>query len=426
MLACAGCSLFDARRIDVEEIYARPDVERVPVIVVPGVVGSFLGDRKTGEVGWVRSAEAFLLASSSDLALKHDDPARAKKSRYISLGILDRVPVIAGLLEFPQFSPVLSVLEEAGYTIGSCEFPRPEEDAFVFHFDFRQDAFESVRKLSQAVERVRATRRDPTQRVALLAQSYGGLVARYYLMYGEREAIDDASAAPDGRGADSVSHVVFFGTPQTGALALFQLLKSGYVIGLNDTVMSPAVVATFPATYQGLPRPSESLFLDATLRPFLDADGKPLSLYNADTWKRIGWIHESRTGRAELEWLQRALDRGRRWWAALERPWTPPAGIRFLTIAGGSLATPRRAVLEPEDDGAIEVAFEAPSSAPSAARANRAGPVQTPGDGRVTLESALAFPFGARLLTDAKHDLMHHDRTVLSNVLLFLLEPTLY
>ncbi len=434
LLAAAACT--GPATVTLRDVLRESTARRGPVILIHGALGATLADRWTGEVGWLTSRSAFRLSRTPDLRLPDPAVGDGPPDRWISVDLLREVPVLPWVYSAAVFEPLVAAFEEAGYRVGDCEFPRADEDAFVFHFDFRRDAVESARKLARAVERVRSTRADPEEKVSLVAHSFGGLVVRYYLMYGDADVLGAASPRPTGAGARNVERVAYLGSPHRGSFSVFQIALQGYRIGFNDDAFSRAVIATCPALYQAFPPPEVDCFLDETSRhgalvPYRDPGDLPLSLYDPWTWKRLGWVASADPDGSEASLdaahgrLERFLARALFWWTALEAPWSPPAGLRTLSVGGTTEATPTHAFVRRTPDGTLRTTFE-PLRFPGPAMPSTPRPLLvSTGDGRVTLESALALPFGRRVVSTAPHDFVHQDPTALDNVLLFLWEEEL-
>lgn len=438
LLAMGACSA--PKQLTIRDVLRAPGFRRPPVILMHGVLGAVLADRKSGDVAWLTAPSAFRLAPSADLSLPLT-PGEGE-DRYRAVGMLERIPVVPGVYTEPIYGPMVDAFREAGYRVGTCDFPRPDEDAWVFSFDFRRDALSAVRDLHRAIERIRELRGDPDEHVAIVAHSFGGLITRYYLMYGAKDVLDEPNPRPDTAHAHGVSHAVYLGTPHRGSLSLFQVLLDGYRVGLNSTLLSREVMATCPLAYQVLPSPGMDLFLDgnkkpatpsrpsaraswAGLEPFRDSAGKPLDLYEIAAWERFDWLPELRAREGGKAFLERSLRRARGWWRALEQEWIPPADQLTLSVGGSTTPTPARAVVLDWNAQKPKVRFDLPESLFGALNPFDRSTLETAGDGRVTLESALSLPYARRLVGISTHDFVHQDPAVLNNTLLFLMGESL-
>lgn len=402
---------------------------RPPIIIIPGTLGSWLADRDTGRVEWLRAAQAFGLEPPPSLAFpisknNATNPA-AVRDKFLSVGIVDKIPVVPGLFTLPVYSPLVDAFSDIGYKVGDCDFPRPDEDAFIFHYDFRRDAAETAGRLARAIERVRDTRMNPDEKVMIVAHSFGGLVARYYLMYGGRDVLEQAAPVPTGEGASNVSAVVYLSTPHHGSLVLLRFMLEGYGALFPGQLITSDEIRTMPAAYQLLPCPSNDCYLDFTnndrkLRAWRDDAGNLLNIYDSRTWFRFGWVEEKWSQEPLRSFFEHSLTRGYQWWNALEQEWSPPDHLRSAVVGGTAEPTIGRGVLVKNTDGTLKLVFDLPWSTEERTLEKIKHRILTPGDGRVTLESALDLPFGTRLASTAVHDAVHQDPAVLDNIILFL------
>lgn len=423
----AGC-VFRGRRGSIALLANSTNIKKPPVIIIPGILGSLLADRDSGRIVWLRATQAFGLEPAPNLGFRVDEQVsdpRAVEDRYEPVGIIDKITIFPMFYDSPIYSPLLDSFTEIGYKIGDCDFPRADEDAFVFHYDFRRDAAETAGKLARAIERVRDTRADPNEKVVIVAHSFGGLITRYYLMYGGADVLSTENPKPTSAGAENVASVVFLNSPHHGSLALFQFLLKGYGALFPGQLLSSEEIRTMPSAYQLLPCPSNDCYLEydrlsGEISEYREPGDRILNIYDPKTWTRFEWLPEAWRDGPRNAFFIRALERGRLWWNALEQHWTPPAHLRALAVGGTSELTPGRAILTKGNNDIYQFSFTIPGSDPDRSQKELKYRVLTPGDSRVTMESALDLPFAYRLASTATHDLVYHDRGVLDNVILFL------
>ena len=106
-------------------------------------------------------------------------------------------------------------------TSSTCSTPRatsrgvgPGLRYAVYTYDWRRDLVESARGLALRLEGLAREKGDPAARFHLVGHSMGGLVARYYLRYGDAEP---PSARPvTWAGARRMASVVLAATPNAG------------------------------------------------------------------------------------------------------------------------------------------------------------------------------------------------------------------
>jgi hypothetical protein len=109
----------------------------------------------------------------------------------------------------------------------------------------------------------------------------GGLIARYYLRYGEYDTLDDNDFKLNLHGAERVRRVILLGTPNLGSVSALHAFIKGCKIGGRQ--IPTETLATMPSTYQ--------LFPHALNDWLITANGKPLhrDLYDVEIWRRFQW-----------------------------------------------------------------------------------------------------------------------------------------
>jgi pimeloyl-ACP methyl ester carboxylesterase len=402
--------------------------ERNPIIAIPGILGSKLRDPATGELAW----GAFEGGAA--------DPARPEGARLIALpidalralgelrdelapsGVLDKLHIrLAGIpIDIQAYAGILATLGAGGYRdealglAGEVDYGRDHFTCFQFDYDWRRDNVENAQRLHAFIEHKRAyLQREYAERYGIenadvkfdiVAHSMGGLLARYFLMYGPQDLPADGSLPPlTWQGAQRVERVILIGTPNAGSAEALLQLVAGRKIGPTLPFYSPAVLGTFPSIYQLLPRSRHAPAL------WDDARGEPIAdLLEPELWVRNKWgladpeqaaalatllpdVPEPERRRAlALAFQRRALERARAFQAALDRSDAqPPAGLELLLVAGDAAQTPAQLRVE-RGTGRVSVLRSAPGDATvlrtSALLDERAGGAFRPG-----LDSPLSF-----------------------------------
>ncbi|MGH9752523.1 MAG: lipase family alpha/beta hydrolase [Blastocatellia bacterium] len=473
-VALTGCR-NSALKPNLPQIYALPAARREgkpPVIFIPGILGSRLVNRRTGETVWpdlrVDHDEIALPISSPVLTQNTDDLAATEIVEEVKLG-----PFIP---ETAIYGPLLNALERyGGYRRASFNAPPSGGDSdtlYPFAYDWRRDIVESARALSCAIEDLKRRLGRPDLRFDIVAHSMGGLVARYYAMYGERDVLDGHGACPDWSGSRNLNKVVMIGTPNAGSMNAFRVLLHGFsaTAGARPSAgfwrrikrklpiarVGPRTTFTAPAVYQLFPPNGQARFFDADLKPL------PVDLYDVETWRRFKWSvafdealrrHElerliKRLGpdAARAESLRRLAERERFLRVVLRRAAAfhnalavacpPPVSLRFFFIGGDCTPTLDGAIIL--NGGARRTIFNA-SNFPGETWSKRKAMelIFTPGDGTVTRHSlfghtlnerpAVAVPIamrstlvGTALLCDS-HNGLSRDREMHNNLLTSLL-----
>ena len=382
-LAVVGCTR-SVRVPDLGGIYGRAaqldGPNRNPVIVIPGILGSRLVDSQTGQVVWG--------AFSGDYA----NPEKPQGARLLALPMrkgaglaeltdtvvperaLDRLTVgVFGLpVTLDAYANILATLGAGGYRdqqlaeAGAIDYGEDHFTCFQFAYDWRRDNIENAKRLHdfilqkktyvEAEYRRRYNNPAPEVRFDLVAHSMGGLIARYYLRYG------DADLPPDGSvprvtwaGASLVDRVILIGTPNAGSIDALTKLTGGVRFAPVLPKVQPAVLGTMPAIYQLLPRARHQPVVDHhTEKPLTD-------LYDPAVWQRYGWglanpeqqptiqtllPNQPEPGactQTAADHLHKCLTRASRFAEALDQPSPPPPHLSLYLFAGDAVDTPSRA-----------------------------------------------------------------------------------
>lgn len=456
-LACAGA----ARAPDFSLLYTpaarHHGPDRNPIIAIPGILGSKLRDPATGELAW---------GAFEPGAADPEDPAGARlialpidaihslaelRDEIVPSGVLDKLRIeFAGVaVDIQAYAGILATLGVGGYRdealglAGEVDYGDDHFTCFQFDYDWRRDNVENAQRLHAFIEEKRAyVQREYAKRYGvanadvkfdIAAHSMGGLIARYYLMYGAQDLpADDSLPALTWDGAKRVERVILIGTPNAGSLDALAQLVDGRKIGPLLPYYSPAVLGSFPSIYQLLPRGRHAVALwdGDPQRPIAD-------LNDAALWERNGWGLANRAQASALATLlpnerdpaarratalafqRRALERARAFHAALDRrDAAPPAGLELALVAGDATLTAQRVSVR-SGSGALSVTLHGPGDGTvlrtSALLDERAGGAYRPG-----VDSPLAFR-QVLLLPDSHLGLTRSD-VFRDNVLFWLLE----
>ncbi len=304
-----------ARRLkgpDLGEIYNQAaqyqHVERNPVVVIPGMMGSNLSD-EGGAVVWgtfvgknanpKKPAGARLVA----LPMREGASLRELTDGVRPNGVLDRVRVrFLGLpIHLGAYFRILGMLGVGGYRdeelglAGAIDYGDNHFTCFQFAYDWRRDLSETAAELAAFIEEKREyvrTEREKRYGVSdreikfdIVAHSMGGLLTRYYLRYGGESLPEDGSVpSVTWAGARNVEHVVLIAPPNAGSLAALQNLVRGVKLGPTQPRYEPAIVGTMPAAYQLLPRGRHGAVEDAA-----QPDHRYEDIYDPELWEEFGW-----------------------------------------------------------------------------------------------------------------------------------------
>ena len=415
-LTLSGC--LKATKPNLPTIFPSEATRRTgknPIILIPGVLGSRLVNRRTGEQVW------------PDFSVKHDDRLALPISGatlaentddIMATDVIETVRLARLIPEISVYDSLLLALERyGGYRRGSLDAPPADGDKdtyYVFAYDWRRDNVESARLLARKIATLKQRLGKPDLRVDILAHSMGGLVARYYAMYGDRDVLGSNAPRPDWAGARNLSRLVMMGTPNAGSMDALRTLVLGYSItdtnhrGINLLKnLDRDVTFTAPSVYQLLPHNSHARILDAALSPL------KVDLFDFETWRRFGWSVAYGAGTKESEreslenqervtkrispaqrlaaererFLRMALERAAAFHRALDVASTPPDALR-LHIFGGDCEPTLNGVMIATIKGQQQTIFrsaQAPGGRKARQRAYEA--MFAPGDGRVTRQS---------------------------------------
>ncbi|MBI1951163.1 MAG: hypothetical protein HYS34_07355 [Acidobacteria bacterium] len=385
-----------------------------PVILIPGLLGSILEQEDTGRRVWGSYFQMRFVSPHRGLV----DPAydglelptasttlRENRDGLVPGGLLEHMVLIPHVLSMRAYWSWVKFFTRRGYVQGDIRQPRKGDTCFVFDYDWRRDLVESAQALAERIEAIRSAYGDPDLKVDLVAHSMGGLIVRYYLLYGASDVLGGhAPPVPTMAGATRVAHAVFLATPNEGSMLGFLSMLHGTRIGFRK--ISPLVLFTMPSCFEVLPSPGNPVFL----RP----DGTPirLDLYDPGTWVTNRWsiygpelrenFHQEclriypQAGESAFlakyeEWgryLKAVLDRARRFHEAIAQDKSAAPPVPYHLFGGDCQSTLKGVLIDPSQDGGRTESR--PSQRPEGmSRTEFRALVEAPGDGTVTRESLL-------------------------------------
>lgn len=433
----SGCTILPSKP-NLPRIYNQPasprPTKKNPIIVIPGVLGSRLVNRKTNEVAWPKftgtnSQQLALPITSTNFAENQDD--------LVATEIIDRARFFQLAPEIGFYDSLLTALEQGGgYRHGNFENPPSDGDHdiyYVFAYDWRRDNVESARLLMQKISKLKQQLNRPDLQFDVVAHSMGGLIARYVAMYGDHDVMQDDEPRPNWSGAQHIARLIMFGTPNSGSMDALSTLINGYsVLGTNlprlkllDALDRDAIFTT-PSAYQLLPHCGYSRFYDGKLNSL------SVDLFDVETWRKYRWSiafddgfklreqkryqkehkklskqksAEAETKLGEMEeatarimaarepFLRIALMRAAKFQRALDVQSQPPSLTRFYLFGGDCTPTLEAAVITATSN--IYSTFFRVNRAigPRALRNRAESLMYVPGDGRVTRHSLFGLQF---------------------------------
>ena len=344
---------------------------RKPVIVIHGLLGAKLTDASTGENIWGNFSYSSISKGSHFPRLAHPmqsgTPLHLLRNDVRSSGVLEQSAIHVLGMEFhmSNYDILLDLLKSCGYQKDVSPLPKEKHFAslFIFHYDWRRDISENAQKLAEFIrqkktyiqeryEAIYQLKNYPVQ-FDLIGHSMGGLLARYYAMYGGK-LLPEKESVPfpvTWAGAGDVSKIIMIGTPNAGYVDTLLELNRGLRLTSASPAYPKAVIGTFVSYYQMLPDPS--------CRSVQYEDGTPVDYFSEKTWERFRWglldpeqdiwlkkflpeiPESSRRHAVALDHLKKCLRRARQFKKALHPDQIPPQPphLQFYLIAGDAVLT---------------------------------------------------------------------------------------
>lgn len=397
--------LVASRGFSVAVAYAASDHDLVayaangrhnPIVLVPGAYGSRLRDKESKREIWPGPLTSFMFGRLSSLALEIDAASlRAATSDVEPYALLD------GFAGIHPVKPIIRILEStANYLPGTPgeHYSANERRYYIFLYDWRRDLVDSAAKLDSFIEQIRHDYGDPNLKVDIIGYSVGGLIARYFLLYGAQDVLDAKKLVPNNSGVEKTGHVLFVGTPNLGSVTAVRLFANGRRFAGGR--IGPEIFATMPAAFQVLPHPERDWVIT------LAGERMNPDLYSVQTWRHWQWsifdpavrkrisktFASQKQAARYIELLERffarSLIRGRRFHEAISQP-LPLTSASYDLFGGDCKLTLARYVLQPAKDR-TEIRRSPSKIAHARADVDYRQLMLEPGDGRVTRSSLLA------------------------------------
>jgi len=393
-LTIAGCAPAQLEP-DLSEIYGetarRIGDDRVPVVVLPGILGSKLERAGDGKKVWgsftfgASNADTAEGAREIALPMELGVPLDELVDDAVAVDVLDVVVADVGIfrgLRIGAYVDILRTLAAGQYRdrsqgeSGAIDYGGAHYTCFQYAYDWRRDISEQAVQLHRMIlaskETVRAGRglaRGADVKVDVVAHSMGGMVLRYYLRYGTQPLPEDGSLPElTWFGAQHVEKAVLIGVPSGGSVLSLNQLVNGWDLNPLFSNYNPSILGTMPAIYQLLPRTRHARVIDEA--------GEPVDLFDVETWVRYEWgladpaedrilrwllpDEPTEDGRRAiaLDHLRKSLARAEQLHRALDVPAKRPEGLTLMLFAGDAVDTP--SVLRVDSGGDISVAEVAP------------------------------------------------------------------
>jgi hypothetical protein len=368
-------------------------------VLVPGATGSMLR-AADGTVRWGRGID-LVRPHDGGYSLARPIAPSASSSALEPFAVIETIRLV-GVVRKPVYGPLLEGLASIGYQRGDLTSPRPNDTLFAFPWDWRASHVEGAAELQRALEAVRRSRGVEVLPVALVCQSSGAHLCRFFAKYGGStlEQVEAGTARPPDR--VDLTTIVLIGSSNGGSLRILRELDRGRTyVPIVGRTCRPETLFTFPSLFEDLPAYRDDLFVGG------DGEALAVDLYAAESWSRHGWSAFGEAARRRLarlppsgpfgteaqrlEYLRATLDRARRLQTVLRADVDWPRAPRYHLIQGRSdPLTPERAVLlrgahadDAAGDRRLLFAGDAEVDRNAALRALAAAP----GDGHATVAS---------------------------------------
>lgn len=369
--------------IDYERLIRKQSDGFNPVIVIPGILGSKLVDQDYSHSVWGDFGKNFAHPNAGENLRKVALPMQMRKKlhqlksttksdgsmRFVTgniAGLPIQINAYAGLMEAMgigtgNMGGLLNKLEDY------IDDSRFEANAFEFSYDWRRSIDENAIELGRFIQQVTRFLRmyrgnhNPVK-FDIVAHSMGGLIARYFLRYGEQLLPGDGSLpCSNWAGSAQIERVVIIGTPNGGSLFALERLVTGLPSNPVTPGYDPVVLGTMPAVYQLLPRVRHKTFRR------LDTDDPAADFLSVDFWLEMDWGLADRSKdpllrkllpdlksmqkrrETALEHLEKCLQAARALQLALDTPAHRPEHLKMFLFVGDSVATPLIAAAQKGD-----------------------------------------------------------------------------
>jgi hypothetical protein len=367
-----------------------------PVVLVHGAYGARLRATDSGHEIWPGPPTNFVFSRFASLALDID----SESLRPLTDGV-EAYALVDGYGGVHSIKPIEQFLENsAGYLAGTPgeNYAPHDRRYYTFIYDWRRDLAELAAELDRFIDQIRHDYDEPDLKVDIVAYSSGGLITRYFLLYGSRDVLDGDTFRPNHAGAAKTRRVILVGVPNMGSATALHLFVNGRRFG--GAIIKSDIFATMPAAYQVLPHPDRKWVVT------LDGKTRNRDLYSMQTWREFKWsifdpkvrkrikkrLGSDTDGERYLQrfeqYFEHNLRRAQRFHRAISIGGAQ-SPVEYVIFGGDCKPTSARYLLQ-SVRGRVKMRRVPSEIDDRAPRVDYAALLLEPGDGRITRSSLLA------------------------------------
>ena len=375
-----------------KESMAYEGIARNPVIVIHGFLGSRLENVETGRNVWgnLKASELFNGYSNEQLKdlsvpISYEEHPEEHLDTIKPVDMLETftfVTLVGTKFQLSAYDKLLSILGQAGYIQEGKPLPEGKNfySLFSFYYDWRQSLDFNAARLHEFIKNKESYVKSEYKKLYgvdncdvqfdIVAHSMGGLLARYYLRYGNQPLPEDGSLPKfDWRGSRNIDKVIIVGTPNAGYLDSLMQLVNGLKIDPNPMVpiYPPAVIGSFPGIYQMMPLTSTRSVVYSD-----DPEGDSVDVFDPQVWIDMKWgladpkqdnilkilLPEVKTPEERreiaIDHLTKNLKKAKQFTKAMRIHRKPPDDVALYLFLGDSVKTRRTAEVD-KSNGELNV-----------------------------------------------------------------------